>query len=166
MLISAQQTSQIQKSQRTDLDPTTAAASVLYSGMLQNQQPLTNIQAAAASVAGDKQADNVNAAFAKTRVLLQASVPEAAAVQSTHTQNSNATTQGSATEAFKDYMSKPVAQRIREQYLEELGLTEEDVKAMPPEQQQAITDKISDLMKGEQAIKQAQAAQNAAEQKV
>ena len=63
-------------------------------------------------------------------------------------------------------MSKPVAQRIREQYLEELGLTEEDVKAMPPEQQQAITDKISDLMKGEQAIKQAQAAQNAAEQKV
>ena len=101
MLISAQQTSQIQKSQRTDLDPTTAAASVLYSGMLQNQQPVTNLQAAAASVAGDKQADNVNAAFAKTRVLLQASVPEAAAVQSTSTQNSNAATANCSIQAVR-----------------------------------------------------------------
>lgn len=73
------------------------------------------------------------------------------ALQSTRTQNSNAAIQGSTTEAFKDYISKPVAQWIREQYLEELGLTEEDVKAMPPEQQQAITDKICNLMKGEQA---------------
>ena len=166
MLISTQQTSQIQKSQRTDLDPTTAAASVLYSGMVQNQQPLTHLQASAASVASDKQADNVNAAFAKTRVLLQASVPEAAAVQNTSPQNSNTATQGSAAEEFIDYMSKPVAQRIREQYLKELGLTEEDVKAMPPEKQQAIADKISDLMNGQQAIKQAQAAQNAAEKQV
>lgn len=84
------------------------------------------------------------------------------ALQSTRTQNSNAAIQGSTTEAFKDYISKPVAQWIREQYLEELGLTEEDVKAMPPEQQQAITDKICNLMKGEQA----QAAHNTAEHKV
>ena len=101
----------------------------------------------------------MNAAFAKTRVLLQSSVPEAAAVQSTGTQNTQATAQGSATEAFKDYMSKPVAQRIREQLLKEMGLTEDDVKAMPPEKQQAINDKISDLMQQKEAIKQAEIAQ-------
>ena len=155
MLITTQNTSSIFKAQRPDLDPVTGAASALYSGQLQNAQPLTNLQATPASAAGNAQADNVNAAFAKTRVLLQSSVPEAAAVQSTGTQN----TQGSATEAFKDYMSKPVAQRIREQLLKEMGLTEDDVKAMPPEKQQAINDKISDLMRQKEAIKQAEIAQ-------
>ena len=108
MLITTQNTSSIFKAQRPDLDPVTGAASALYSGQLQNAQPLTNLQATPASAAGNAQADNVNAAFAKTRVLLQSSVPEAAAVQSTGTQNTQATAQGSATEAFKDYMSKPV----------------------------------------------------------
>ena len=56
-------------------------------------------------------------------------------------------------------MSKPVAQRIREQLLKEMGLTEDDVKAMPPEKQQAINDKISDLMQQKEAIKQAEIAQ-------
>ncbi|KMN19521.1 hypothetical protein [Pseudomonas weihenstephanensis] len=159
MLITTQNTSSIFKAQRPDLDPVTGAASALYSGQLQNAQPLTNLQATPASAAGNAQADNVNAAFAKTLVLLQSSVPEAAAVQSTGTQNTQATAQGSATEAFKDYMSKPVAQRIREQLLKEMGLTEDDVKAMPPEKQQAINDKISDLMRQKEAIKQAEIAQ-------
>ena len=154
MLITTQNAPSIFKAQRPDLDPVTGAASALYSGQLQNAQPLTNLQATPASAA-----DNVNAAFAKTRVLLQSSVPEAAAVQSTGTQNTQATAQGSATEAFKDYMSKPVAQRIREQLLKEMGLTEDDVKAMPPEKQQAINDKISDLMQQKEAIKQAEIAQ-------
>jgi len=154
MLITTQNTSSIFKAQRPDLDPVTGAASALYSAQLQNAQPLTNLQATPASAAGNAQADNVNAAFAKTRVLLQSSAPEAAAVQSTGTQNTQATAQGSATEAFKDYMSKPVAQRIREQLLKEMGLTEDDVKAMPPEKQQAINDKISDLMRQQEAIKQ------------
>ena len=146
MLITAQTTSTLLKTQRPDLDPVTGAASALYSGQLQNSQPLTNIQATPTSAAGNAQADNVNAAFAKTRVLLQASVPETAA------------TQGTAAEAFKEYMDKPVAQRIREQFLKEMGLTEDDVKAMPPEKQQAINDKISDLMKQKEAVKQAEVA--------
>ncbi|OZY58566.1 hypothetical protein CJF39_15740 [Pseudomonas lundensis] len=145
MLITAQTTSTLLKTQRPDLDPVTGAASALYSGQLQNSQPLTNIQATPTSAAGNAQADNVNAAFAKTRVLLQASVPEAAA-------------QGTAAEAFKEYMDKPVAQRIREQFLKEMGLTEDDVKAMPPEKQQAINDKISDLLKQKEAVKQAEIA--------
>ena len=79
-------------------------------------------------------------------MLLQASVPETAAAQ------------GTAAEAFKEYMDKPVAQRIREQFLKEMGLTEDDVKAMPPEKQQAINDKISDLLKQKEAVKQAEIA--------
>lgn len=166
MLITTQNTSSIFKAQRPDLDPVTGAASALYSGQLQNAQPLTNLQATPASAAGNAQADNVNAAFAKTRVLLQSSVPEAAAVQSTGTQNTQATAQGSATEAFKDYMSKPVAQRIREQLLKEMGLTEDDVKAMPPEKQQAINDKISDLMQHTEALKHAESARHTQEEQV
>lgn len=166
MLITTQNTSSIFKAQRPDLDPVTGAASALYSGQLQNAQPLTNLQATPASAAGNAQADNVNAAFAKTRVLLQSSAPEAAAVQSTGTQNTQATAQGSATEAFKDYMSKPVAQRIREQLLKEMGLTEDDVKAMPPEKQQAINDKISDLMQHTEALKHAESARHTQEEQV
>ena len=148
MLINTQQTSAIQKSQRTDLDPANAAASVLYSQAQQNAQPLTNIQAPAASVAGNAQVDNIDAAFAKTRVMLQAS-----------SSATSAATQPSATDEFKDYMSKSPAQRIREQLLKELGLTEDDVKAMPPEKQQAISDQITALMQQKEAVKHAAAAQ-------
>ena len=144
MLINTQHTSAIQKTQRTDLDPANAAASALYSAAQQNAQPLTNLQATPASVAGNAQADNVNAAFAKTRVMLQASAS-----------STGTTAKTSATDEFKDYMSKSPAQRIREQLLKEMGLTEDDFKAMPPEKQQAITDQITALMQQKEAIKQA-----------
>ena len=155
MLINTQHTSAIQKTQRTDLDPANAAASALYSAAQQNAQPLTNLQATPASVAGNAQADNVNAAFAKTRVMLQASASSTGTAAKT-----------SATDEFKDYMSKSPAQRIREQLLKEMGLTEDDVKAMPPEKQQAITDQITALMQQKEAIKQAAAQQQAAEKQV
>ncbi|WP_282363992.1 hypothetical protein [Pseudomonas sp. PS01297] len=154
MLISTQHTSAIQKTQRTDLDPANAAASALYSAAQQNAQPLTNLQATPASVAGNAQADNVNAAFAKTRVMLQASASSTGTAAKT-----------SATDEFKDYMSKSPAQRIREQLLKEMGLTEDDVKAMPPEKQQAITDQITALMQQKEAIKQAAAQQQVAEKR-
>ncbi|MGP5109417.1 hypothetical protein [Pseudomonas helleri] len=152
MLINTQHTSAIQKTQRTDLDPANAAASALYSAAQQNAQPLTNLQATPASVAGNAQADNVNAAFAKTRVMLQASASSTGTAAKT-----------SATDEFKDYMSKSPAQRIREQLLKEMGLTEDDFKAMPPEKQQAITDQITALMQQKEAIKQAAAQQQVAE---
>lgn len=155
MLINTQHTSAIQKTQRTDLDPANAAASALYSAAQQNAQPLANLQATPASVAGNAQADNVNAAFAKTRVMLQASASSTGTAAKT-----------SATDEFKDYMSKSPAQRIREQLLKEMGLTEDDVKAMPPEKQQAITDQITALMQQKEAIKQAAAQQQVAEKQV
>ena len=155
MLINTPHTSAIQKTQRTDLDPANAAASALYSAAQQNAQPLTNLQATPASVAGNAQADNVNAAFAKTRVMLQASASSTGTAAKT-----------SATDEFKDYMSKSPAQRIREQLLKEMGLTEDDVKAMPPEKQQAITDQITALMQQKEAIKQAAAQQQVAEKQV
>ena len=155
MLINTQHTSAIQKTQRTDLDPANAAASALYSAAQQNAQPLTNLQATPASVAGNAQADNVNAAFAKTRVMLQASAS-----------STGTATKTSATDEFKDYMSKSPAQRIREQLLKEMGLTEDDVKAMPPEKQQAITDQITALMQQKEAIKQAAAQHQVAEKQV
>ncbi|MQT56825.1 hypothetical protein GHO41_05605 [Pseudomonas sp. FSL R10-0399] len=154
MLINTQHTSAIQKTQRTDLDPANAAASALYSAAQQNAQPLTNLQATPASVAGNAQADNVNAAFAKTRVMLQASAS-----------STGTATKTSATDEFKDYMSKSPAQRIREQLLKEMGLTEDDFKAMPPEKQQAITDQITALMQQKEAIKQAAAQQQVAEKR-
>ncbi|MCU1755680.1 hypothetical protein GHO25_05910 [Pseudomonas sp. FSL R10-1350] len=154
MLINTQHTSAIQKTQRTDLDPANAAASALYSAAQQNAQPLTNLQATPASVAGNAQADNVNAAFAKTRVMLQASASSTGTAAKT-----------SATDEFKDYMSKSPAQRIREQLLKEMGLTEDDFKAMPPEKQQAITDQITALMQQKEAIKQAAAQQQVAEKR-
>jgi hypothetical protein len=154
MLINTQHTSAIQKTQRTDLDPANAAASALYSAAQQNAQPLTNLQATPASVAGNAQADNVNAAFAKTRVMLQASAS-----------STGTTAKTSATDEFKDYMSKSPAQRIREQLLKEMGLTEDDFKAMPPEKQQAITDQITALMQQKEAIKQAAAQQQVAEKR-
>lgn len=155
MLINTQHTSAIQKTQRTDLDPANAAASALYNAAQQNAQPLTNLQAPPASVAGNAQADNVNAAFAKTRVMLQASAS-----------STGTATKTSATDEFKDYMSKSPAQRIREQLLKEMGLTEDDFKAMPPEKQQAITDQITALMQQKEAIKQAAAQQQVAEKQV
>lgn len=155
MLINTQHTSAIQKTQRTDLDPANAAASALYSAAQQNAQPLTNLQATPASVAGNAQADNVNAAFAKTRVMLQASASSTGTAAKT-----------SATDEFKDYMSKSPAQRIREQLLKEMGLTEDDFNAMPPEKQQAITDQITALMQQKEAIKQAAAQQQVAEKQV
>ena len=63
-------------------------------------------------------------------------------------------------------MSKSPAQRIREQLLKEMGLTEDDFKAMPPEKQQAITDQITALMQQKEAIKQAAAQQQVAEKQV
>ena len=44
--------------------------------------------------------------------------------------------------------------------------TEDDVKAMPPEKQQAINDKISDLMQHTEALKHAESARHKQEEQV
>lgn len=144
MLVNAKQTPVVQPPQRTDMDPTTAAASALYSGLLQNVQNNTqaqttqNITSGQASgltsatqqvAAASKISDNVDEAFAKTRVALQAKDSDSAAMTD-----------------FKDYMSKSPEQRLRDSILKEMGLTEDDVKAMPPEQQLAVGKEIAQRM--------------------
>ncbi|PMY69830.1 MULTISPECIES: hypothetical protein [Pseudomonas] len=138
MLVSAQKTTAIQPSQRSDMDPSTAAASALYSSLMQNVQNTATLQASqAVQQASNTVSDNVAAAFAKTRVLLQATPPTASTAQA------NSATQGSALDEFKDYMSKSPEQRMRDRILEEMGITEEDLKNLPPEKQQAVAQEIA-----------------------
>jgi hypothetical protein len=151
MLVNAKQTPVVQPPQRTDMDPTTAAASALYSGLIPNVQNNAVVQSVqnSASVqasgltsatqqvtAANTISDNVNEAFAKTRVALQA------------TGASSVSTSGDSTAMadFKDYMSKSPEQRVHDSLLKEMGLTEDDVKAMPPAQQQAIAKEIAQRM--------------------
>ncbi len=156
MLVNASHSPVIKPSNRADLDPTTAAASALSSGFIQNAQAVAAATTAPGTQnAADKIADNVNAAFAKTRVHLQAAVPTVAApatltatAPTTRTAPAAiASNDSDAMKAFKDYMSKPAAQHIREQYLKEQGLTEDSLKSMSPEKQQGIENQIAERVK-------------------
>jgi hypothetical protein len=170
MLVSAQKASIIQQTQRTDMDPTTAAASALYSGLIQNaqntvaqiKQDSTNAQSSGLTSATQQVSaastisDNVDEAFAKTRVALQASVPDDSKTKSTDS---------AAMTDFKDYMSKTPEQQLHDSILKELGVTEDQLKAMPPEQQLAIgkeiAERIQDKMKMAQADKENGATEKA-----
>ncbi|TWD43019.1 hypothetical protein [Pseudomonas sp. SJZ131] len=160
MLVSAQKASIIQQTQRTDMDPTTAAASALYSGLIQNaqntiaqiKQDSTNAQSSGLTSATQQISaastinDNVDEAFAKTRVALQASVPE---------EDKSKSTDSAAMADFKDYMSKTPEQRLRDSILQELGITEDQLKAMPPAQQMAIGKEIAERLQDKMKLAQA-----------
>ncbi|AUO25062.1 hypothetical protein [Pseudomonas sp. NC02] len=136
--------STIQRIKRADMDPANAAASALYSGAAQNvQQGTTTVSTTQA--AADATADNINAAFAKTRVQLQATT---ATASTTDTAKTDSTT--SARSDFTDYMKKSPAERIREQLLKEQGLTEDDVKNMPQDKQDAISKEVAERLKEQQ----------------
>lgn len=53
----------------------------------------------------------------------------------------------SATDEFMAYMEKTPEERLRANILKSLGLTEEDLENLPPEQRQAIEDKIKEMIK-------------------
>lgn len=148
MLVNAQNSPIVQHTQRTDMDPTTAAASALYSGLVQNPQAIQT--PVGTSAASNATADNVDAAFAKTRVLLQATEP------ATVTPLPTTATESSALKEFKEYMNTPVAQRIRDQILKDLGITEEDLKTMSPEKREALEHQIADRIKDKANLQQAE----------
>ena len=52
-----------------------------------------------------------------------------------------------AGEELAEYQSKSVAQHLRDAILREMGLTEDDLDAMPPEQRAAIEDTIAEKIK-------------------
>lgn len=168
MLVNAKQTPVVQPPQRTDMDPTTAAASALYSGLIQNVQNNAVVQSVqnSASVqasgltsatqqvtAASKISDNVDEAFAKTRVALQA----------TDTSSASKSSDSTAMADFKDYMSKSPEQRLHDSILKEMGLTEADVKAMPPEQQLAIGKEIAQRMEDKLKLAKTEKADSSSE---
>ena len=52
-----------------------------------------------------------------------------------------------AVDDFLAYMKKTPEQRLREQILKAMDLTEEDLEGMPPEQRKAIEEKIAEIIK-------------------
>lgn len=164
MLVSAKQQQIIHLPKQLNDDATSTAAAGLQGGlhgaMLQTLQNQTQAQAtdatakvqdSATQIATQQVAeatrisDNVDEAFAKTRVNLQA------------TDISDATkATPSATDEFKDYMSKSPEQRLRDNILKDLGITEEDIKNMPPEKQLAIGKEIAERMQDKMKLAQSE----------
>lgn len=61
--------------------------------------------------------------------------------------------------AFLEYMEKTPAERIREAILKEMGITEEDLAQMTPEQRQGIEEEIAQRMQ-DKAVKTAEDREN------
>ncbi|MCW1247157.1 hypothetical protein OC610_22265 [Pseudomonas sp. SAICEU22] len=163
MLVSAKQQAMILPLKRPGEDPTAEAASGLRSAALQALRD--NIQAQATqgstqvqeSITGQATqqvnaaaaiSDNVDEAFAKTRVQLQTTASSASEETS------------SALMEFKDYMSKTPEERLRDSILEEMGITEEEYEAMPPEKQLAVGQEIAQRMQDKAAMAQVEKAQD------
>ncbi|MFJ2323557.1 hypothetical protein [Pseudomonas sp. NPDC087817] len=164
MLVSAKHQQIIHLPKQLNDDATSTAAAGLQGGlhgaMLQTLQNQTQAQAtdatakvqdSATQIATQQVAeatrisDNVDEAFAKTRVNLQA------------TDISDATkATPSATDEFKDYMSKSPEQRLRDNILRNLGITEEDIQNMPPEKQLAIGKEIAERMQDKMKLAQSE----------
>ena len=62
-------------------------------------------------------------------------------------QASQAQTTKTAAQELEEYLKKTPAQHMRDAILKELGLTEADLAAMPPEKRQAIEDTIAAKIK-------------------
>ena len=169
MLVSAKLNQVTPLPKRPGENPNADAAAGLQSGLqgammqalqsnvqTQTAQASEQVQASATQLAtqqvsqASKISDNVDEAFAKTRVNLQATTASVPA----DTQNKVGS--GSATDEFKDYMSKTPEQRLRDSILKEMGLTEGQVKAMPPEQQLAIGKEIAERMQDKVKLAQAE----------
>jgi hypothetical protein len=162
MLISAKQQQIIHLPKALNDDATSTAAAGLQGGlhgaMLQTLQNQTQAQTAEATAKVQDSAtliatqqvseatrisDNVDEAFAKTRVNLQATDATTASAKS-------------ATDEFKDYMSKTPEQRLRDSILQSMGLTEDDIKAMPPEKQLAVGKEIAERLQDKMKLAQAE----------
>jgi len=163
MLVSAKQQAMILPLKRPGEDPTAEAASGLQGAALQALRD--NIQAQATqgttqvqeSLTGQATqqvnaataiSDNVDEAFAKTRVQLQT------------TGSSPSEDASAALAEFKDYMSKTPEERLRDSILEEMGITEEEYEAMPPEKQLAVGQEIAQRMQDKTAMAQVEKAQD------
>lgn len=69
-----------------------------------------------------------------------------------------------ASEEFLTYMKKTPLQRMREAILKEMGLTEDELKAMPPEQRAAAEAAIAERIKDRMLMQAKEYADKAAQQ--
>ncbi|WP_271105757.1 hypothetical protein [Pseudomonas tohonis] len=102
-------------------------------------------------------------AFARLRVNLQGGTAAAAGNQTTDDVYADAgaaaasvdkPTRSAAAQEFHDYMDKSAGEKMRDKILKEMGLTEEDIDAMPPEKQEQIEKQIAQRMTELAAIQQ------------
>ncbi|MCK8666767.1 hypothetical protein M1M11_17930 [Pseudomonas azerbaijanoccidens] len=174
MLVSAKQNLVMPLPKRPGEDATAEAAAGLQSvitqalqNSVQAQDPqiTTQVQESATGQTtqqvseATKISDNVDEAFAKTRVNLQAvyaPLPEGVAEAVNGV--------GSATSEFKEYMSKTPEQRIHDAILEEMGLTQEKVDEMPPERQKAIGEEVARRMQEKAEIVEQEKEQKGGDQ--
>jgi hypothetical protein len=66
---------------------------------------------------------------------------------SSASQSSSAKAAKTAAQQFEEYANMTPAQRLHAEMLAQLGLTEDQFKALPPAQQQKITDQIAQMIK-------------------
>ena len=83
-------------------------------------------------------------ASSKVPVTPGAAAPSSTASGSTALSASPAKT---AAQQFEQYANMTPAQRLHAEMLAQLGLTEDQFKALPPAQQQKITDQIAQMIK-------------------
>ncbi len=96
-------------------------------------------------------------AFAKLKVQLQN--PDVARREQASVTAADAPTTSAAQE-FRDYMALSPAEKIKLKLLNELGITEEEFDALPPEQREIIGRKIAELLNKETEL-QSLATRNA-----
>lgn len=97
--------------------------------------------------------DAQDEAFAKLKVVLQNSGSSESDESTGVTASGASTTTSSAAQEFRDYMALSPAEKIRLKMLNELGLTEDDYEALPPEKKEKIDLAIAQRIKDETELK-------------
>lgn len=97
--------------------------------------------------------DAQDEAFAKLKVVLQNSGSTESSETASLSESDSTVETTSAAQAFRDYMALSPEEKIRLKMLSELGLTEEDYEALPPEKKDAIDKQIAQRMKEESEMK-------------
>ncbi|MFP6848447.1 MAG: hypothetical protein VCA57_07050 [Pseudomonas sp.] len=95
-------------------------------------------------------------AFAKLRVNMQTRFEGFLSDESESRQAELADSGDDVVQQFMDYMDMSTAEKLRDSMLKELGLTEEELEAMPPEQQKAVEEQLADLIKQRSELQAAQ----------
>ncbi|PYB79398.1 hypothetical protein DMX11_05885 [Pseudomonas sp. LB-090624] len=126
----------------TDTDP--AAAYMPQFGPPVPASTATAQQGGQSSTSQQDAADAREEAFAKLKLQLQLHSPGTSVGQP---ENANTEQTSSARQDFHDLMSRSPAEMIKEKLLRELGLTEDEYNAMPPEKKELVDKQIAQRMK-------------------